>query len=97
VNNTAAVQVAFTARVAPHVVFSLKSAAFVPVNAILVILNVVLPVLLKVKLSAELLVVAGWLGKAKLAGERAATGAVTVKFSEFEAPPPGVGFVNTTG
>jgi hypothetical protein len=44
----------------------------------LVIFKIAVPVLLRVKLSAELLVAAGWLAKAKLVGERLATGAVPV-------------------
>jgi hypothetical protein len=96
VNNTTTVQVVLAARVAPHVVFWLKSPGLVPVNPMLVMLKVALPVLPRVKLSAELLVVTGWLVKVKLAGEIPAIGAVTVNSRKFEAPPPGAGFVTTT-
>jgi hypothetical protein len=44
----------------------------------LAIFKVPLPVLLRVKLSGELLVAAGWLEKVKLVGERPAIGAVPV-------------------
>jgi hypothetical protein len=48
------------------------------VNPILAIVKVAVPVLLRVKLSGELPVAAGWLGKVKLVGERPARGAVPV-------------------
>jgi hypothetical protein len=44
----------------------------------LLIVKVALPVLLRVKLSGELLAVAGWLAKVKLVGERPAIGVVPV-------------------
>ena len=44
----------------------------------LLIVRVTLPVLLRVKPSAELLVVAGWLVKVKVVGERLAVGPVPV-------------------
>ena len=44
----------------------------------LAIVKVPVPVLLRVKLAGELLVPAGWLGKAMLAGERPTRGAVPV-------------------
>ena len=50
----------------------------VPVNPMLAIFKVAVPVLLRVKLSGELLVVVGWLAKAKVVGERLASGAVPV-------------------
>ena len=47
-------------------------------NPMLAIVKVAVPVLLRVKLAGELLVAAGWLGKARLAGERPTSGAVPV-------------------
>ena len=47
-------------------------------NAMLVIVKVAVPVLLRVKLSGELLVSVGWLTKVKLAGERQAIGVAPV-------------------
>ena len=44
----------------------------------LVIVKVALPVLLRVKLSGELLVSVGWLTKVKLVGERPAIGVAPV-------------------
>jgi hypothetical protein len=45
---TAMLQLEFAARVAPHVVFWLKSSGFAPANAMLAIVNVPVPVLLRV-------------------------------------------------
>jgi len=78
VNNTAIVQVVFAPKVAPQVVSWLKSPGLLPTKPMLVILKGALPVLLRVKLSGELLIIAGWLVKLKLAGERAAIGTVPV-------------------
>lgn len=65
---------------APHVVFRLKSPGLVPVNPMPVIFKIAGPVLLRVKLSGELLVVVGWLAKGKVVGDRLASGAVPVPF-----------------
>jgi hypothetical protein len=90
------VQLEFTPSVEPHAGVSLKLLAFVPVNPMLVIVKVALPVFDKVKVAAELDVAAGWVGNAKLLGERLAIAPVTEKFVVFDAPPPGAGFVTTT-
>lgn len=64
---TAIVQVVLVAgetgagRLEPHVLVSLKSPGLVPVNPMLAIVKAALPVLLRVNVSAALLVVAGWL------------------------------------
>jgi hypothetical protein len=55
-----------------------------------------LPVLLKVTVCAALVISTGSLLKARLVGERLAVGLATVKLTEFDAPPPGVGLVTTT-
>ena len=78
VNVTAIVQVVLAARVVLQVVFWLKSAELVPVNPMLAMLRIALPVLLRVKLSGELAVASGWLEKLKLEGERPPSGAPPV-------------------
>ena len=55
-----------------------------------------LPVLLRVRVCAVLVVPTDWLPKARLVGVRLTIGLATVKFSGLEAPPPGAGFVTTT-
>jgi hypothetical protein len=96
VNITAIVQLAPAASGLPHVLDSSKSLALVPVNVKLAILKAALPVLLKMTLCAALVVSAGS-SNARLVDDRLTTGPPTVKFSGLEAPPPGAGFVTTTG
>jgi hypothetical protein len=99
---TAIVQLALAATELPQVSpVSAKSLALVPVTARLVMLKVALPVLLRVKVCAELVTSMAWLLKAKLVGERLTmglpvAGLLMAKFSGLEAPPPGAGFVTIT-
>jgi len=73
-NVTAIVQLEPAASELPHVVFSAKSLALVPVNARLILLKLALPVLLRVTDCAELVTSMGSLPKARLVGERLTTG-----------------------
>ena len=78
VNVTAIVQLAPAASELPHVVFSAKSPALVPVMVRLVMLKLALPGLLRVTDCAELVTSIGWVPKATLVGERLAAGPVPV-------------------
>ena len=61
-----------------HVSFSVKSAASAPLKAMLLMLKVALPVLLRVTVCAVLMISSGWLPKARLVGERLTRAAVPV-------------------
>lgn len=78
VKTTAIAQVDVTVSVVPQVVFWLKSVELVPVNVMLVMFSVAVPVLLSVKELGVLPTAAAWLPKLKLDGERPASGAVPV-------------------
>ena len=78
VNVTRIVQLVLAATELPHVLLCAKSLALVPVSARLVMLKAALPVLLRVTACAVLVVPTDWLPKARLVGERLATGAVPV-------------------
>ncbi len=58
----------------------------VPVSATLVILMAALPELLRVAVSAVLVVPTGWLPKARLVGERPSTGAAGVAAGSVPFP-----------
>jgi len=69
-------QLAFAASVLPQVVLdSAKSEALVPENPRVAMFKVAFPVSLKATVRGALVVVTGWLPKAKLLGERLATAA----------------------
>ena len=79
-NVTLMVQLAFTARVAAHVLVSPKSPALVPVTLIELIVMVALPVFVSVTDCAALVEPTSWLPKLRLTVEREAVGPVIVRF-----------------
>ena len=76
VNVTLIVHDALAARLLPHVVVSAKSPAFVPVTAMLLIVNGAVPVLLSVTAEAVLVVPICWFPNVTDAGLRLTTGLV---------------------
>jgi hypothetical protein len=60
----------------PQVLVSAKSAEFVPVIVMLVMVSVVVPILLRVTVCAVLVVPTVWLEKVRLVGAKEATGPV---------------------
>ena len=81
-NVTLIVQLALAATELPHVLVWTKSLALVPVSARLVMLKAALPVLLRVRVWAALVVPTDWLAKVRLVGERLATPAVPAPVPE---------------
>jgi hypothetical protein len=81
-NVTLTVQLAPAATLAPQLLLCAKSPGFAPVSVMLLMLKAALPVLLSVKVWAELVVPTAWLPKARVVGERLATGFVLAPVPE---------------
>ena len=98
---TVMVQLAPAASEAPQVFAWAKSAAPVPVIAMLLMVSAALPPLVRVAAGAVIVEPTAVLAKGIAVGFSVALGvglvaAVMVKVSEFEVPPPGEGLVTVT-